>query len=101
MCWPLALARSISPRTSAEMFSEIRAMSSPSEGWVPPAPRGGVAEADGVPLNVLGCLDTMDAGSYQLQGQEIDQLSADALTRVAAAGAIRKSQTKRSFCAVF
>mgnify|MGYP000184884276 CR=1 FL=1 len=33
-------------------------------------------------LNVLGCLDTMDAGSYQLQGQEIGQLSADALARV-------------------
>ena len=49
MRWPLALARSISPRTSAEMFSEMRAMSSPSVGWaLPAALRGGVVEADDV-----------------------------------------------------
>ena len=55
MRWPLALARSISPRTSAEMFSEMRAMSSPSVGCaLPAALRGGVVEADGVACDGVG-----------------------------------------------
>ena len=33
-------------------------------------------------MNVLGCLDTPDAGSYWLNGQEVSQLSDDALARV-------------------
>ncbi len=33
-------------------------------------------------MNVLGCLDTPDAGSYWLNGQEVSQLTDDALARV-------------------
>ena len=33
-------------------------------------------------MNVLGCLDTPDAGSYWLNGQEVSKLSDDALARV-------------------
>ena len=33
-------------------------------------------------MNVLGCLDTPDAGSYWLNGHEVSQLSDDALARV-------------------
>mgnify|MGYP000917134191 FL=1 len=33
-------------------------------------------------LNILGCLDTLDGGSYRLQGQEIGQLDATALAHI-------------------
>ncbi len=33
-------------------------------------------------MNVLGCLDTPDAGGYWLNGQEVSKLSDDALARV-------------------
>ena len=33
-------------------------------------------------MNVLGCLDTPDAGEYWLNGQEVSRLSDDALARV-------------------
>ena len=33
-------------------------------------------------MNVLGCLDTPDAGSYWLNGQEVSRLTDDALARV-------------------
>lgn len=33
-------------------------------------------------MNVLGCLDTADSGSYRLQGQDVSALSADQLAAV-------------------
>lgn len=33
-------------------------------------------------LNVLGCLDTLDSGKYQLSGQPVDTLDEDGLARV-------------------
>lgn len=33
-------------------------------------------------MNILGCLDTMDAGNYELDGQRIDHLEAEQLASV-------------------
>ena len=64
----------------------MRAMSSPSVGWALPAPRGGVAEADGVGDGVAAQDDGQElvvGASVGVVEQAVRETSASALMRAA------------------